>query len=94
MALNDLINQLFSLGNPITTGPPEQTSMRGIISTPLTVAARQSIAPTAQAAAEQLVFDTTADCARHLCARLRADAGVGQLSAGEGVPRSKRGHIA
>jgi len=73
IALNDLINQR-SLGNTITTDPPEHKKMRGIIRTPLTVPALQSIAPTVEAEAEQLVdrlverrsFDAIVDCARHL----------------------------
>ena len=72
MALNDLMNQ--RLGNTITTDPPEHTKMRGIIRTPLTVPALQSITPIVEAEAEQLVdrlvergsFDAIVDCARHL----------------------------
>jgi len=72
IALNDLMNQ--RLGNTITTDPPEHTKMRGIIRTPLTVPALQSITPIVEAEAEQLVdrlvergsFDAIVDCARHL----------------------------
>jgi cytochrome P450 len=73
IAANDLINTQ-SLGNTITTDPPEHKKMRNIIRAPLALPALQSIAPAIEAEAERLVdrlveqraFDAIFDCARHL----------------------------
>jgi cytochrome P450 len=73
IAANEIINTQ-SLGNTITTDPPEQRGMRNIIRAPLTVPALQEVAPMIAEEAERLVerlvrqksFDAMSDCARHL----------------------------
>jgi len=73
IAANDIINTQ-SLGNTITTDPPDHTTMRRIIRAPLAVPALQTIAPVIEEEAERLVerlvrqgsFDAMLDCARHL----------------------------
>ncbi|MGM4903339.1 cytochrome P450 [Tardiphaga sp. 866_E4_N2_1] len=73
VAANEIINTQ-SLGNTITTDPPEHRRMRSIIRAPLTVPALEEIAPVIGEEAERLVerlvdrrsFDAMADCARYL----------------------------
>ena len=73
VAANEVINT-SSLGNTITTDPPQHTRMRGVIRMPLSAPALKEIAPRIEAEAERLVdqlvarktFDAMADCARHL----------------------------
>jgi cytochrome P450 len=73
IAANDIINTQ-SLGNTITTDPPEHRKMRSIIRAPLTVPALQKIAPIIEEEAERLVerlvrqgsFDAIIDCAQYL----------------------------
>lgn len=73
IAANDIINTQ-SLGNTITTDPPDHAKMRGIIRAPLAVPALQKIAPVIEQEADRLVerlvhqksFDAMLDCARHL----------------------------
>jgi cytochrome P450 len=73
VAANEVINT-GSLGNTITTDPPQHTRMRGVIRTPLSAPALKDVAPQIEAEAERLVerlvkqktFDAMADCARHL----------------------------
>jgi cytochrome P450 len=72
IAANELMNS--SIGNTITSDPPEHTKMRGIIRAPLTVPALKEAAPRIEAEAEALVerlvrqgsFDAISECARHL----------------------------
>jgi cytochrome P450 len=73
IAANELINSL-SIGNTITSDPPEHTKMRGIIRAPLTVPALKEVTPRIEAEADALVerlvkqgsFDAVSECARHL----------------------------
>jgi cytochrome P450 len=73
IAANEIVNTQ-SLGNTITTDPPEHRGMRNIIRAPLTVPALQEVAPIIAEEAERLVerlvrrgsFDAMSDCARHL----------------------------
>lgn len=73
VAANDVINTQ-SLGNTITTDPPEHNKMRRVIKAPLAAPALQSIVPAIEEEAEHLVerlvrqksFDGIADCAQHL----------------------------
>jgi cytochrome P450 len=73
IAANATIN-FSSLGNTITSDPPEHTRMRGIIRAPLTAVALKDVAPRIETEAEALVerlvrkgsFDAIEDCARHL----------------------------
>jgi cytochrome P450 len=73
IAANDLINT-SSIGNTITSDPPDHGKMRGIIRAPLTVPALKEVASRIEAEAESLVerlvkqgrFDAVGDCARYL----------------------------
>lgn len=73
IAANEMINAA-SIGNTITSDPPEHTKMRRIIRAPLTAPALKDVAPRIEAEADALVerlikqgsFDAIEDCARHL----------------------------
>ncbi|MBV9559613.1 MAG: cytochrome P450 [Bradyrhizobium sp.] len=73
VAANDVINTQ-SLGNTITTDPPEHNKMRRVIKGPLAAPALAPIAPAIEEEAERLVdrlmrqksFDGITECAQHL----------------------------
>ena len=73
VAANDKINTA-SLGNTVTSDPPEHSQMRNVIREPLTIPALETVAPRIEAEAEALVdrlvfkrtFDVMEDCARYL----------------------------
>jgi len=77
---NDLIN-LPSIGNTLTSDPPEHTKMRGVIRAPLTAVALKDVAGRIEAEAEPLVerlvaqrhFDAIEHCARHLRVAIASD---------------------
>jgi len=80
VAANELINS-SSIGNTITSDPPEHTKMRRIIRAPLTAPALKDVAPRIEAEADALVarlvkrksFDAIEDCARHLPVSIVSD---------------------
>lgn len=80
IAANDVINT-SSLGNTITSDPPEHTRMRAIIRAPLAAPALREIGPRIEAAAEILVerlvargeFDAVTDLAHHLPVSIVSD---------------------
>jgi cytochrome P450 len=80
IAGNELINS-SSIGNTITSDPPEHTKMRRIIRAPLTAPALKDVAPRIEAEADALVerlvkqrsFDAIGDCARHLPVSIVSD---------------------
>jgi cytochrome P450 len=80
IAANDLINT-SSIGNTITSDPPEHTKMRGIIRAPLSVPALKQVTARIEAEAEALVerllkqrsFDAVSECARHLPVSIVSD---------------------
>lgn len=73
VAVNDTVNEA-SIGNTVTSDPPEHTAMRSIVRTPLATPSLQAVAPRIQAEADALVerlveqgsFDAITDLARHL----------------------------
>ena len=92
VAANPEVNDM-SIGNTVTSDPPEHTKMRGIIRAPLTPPALEAIAPQVQAGADALVerlvkrgsFDAIEDLARHLPVTI-----VSELV---GLPEAGRAHM-
>jgi cytochrome P450 len=80
IAANEAINS-SSLGNTITSDPPEHTRMRSIIRAPLNAVALKDVASRIEAEADALVerlvrkgsFDAIEDCARHLPVTIVSD---------------------